>query len=127
MVAVESSGKDSVMAVMRARRLRPRRVLGVGCLALCLVVCAGLGAIGVALRNGPVQVGLPNNSLLKLGSDSFVLSNSSFQNGTTYYADFSGNGARSILELHSLTDSHSFEVVLHHATRDEQREQHLLT
>src|ERR687883_1469586 len=117
----------SVAAGVRARRSRARRVLGVGCLALCLLTCAGLGAVGFALRNGPIQIALPNNSMLKLGSDNFVLSNSSFQNGTTYYADFSGNGVRSILELHDLTDSHSFEIVLHHATKDEQREQHLLT
>ena len=127
MEAVETSGEDGAVAGRRARRWRPRRVLGVGCLALWLVVCAGVGAVAVALRSGPVQIGLPNNSALKFGSDSFVLSNSSFQNGATYYADFSGNGVRSILELHDLTDSHNFEIVLHHATKDEQREQHLLT
>ena len=127
MEAVETSGEGGAIAGTRARRWRPRQVVGVGCLVLCLVVCAGVGAVGVALRSGPVQIGLPNNSVLKLGSDSFVLSNSSFQNGTTYYADFSGNGVRSIVELHELTDSHSLEIVLHHATKDEQREQHLLT
>src|SRR5437773_5137063 len=82
MESVDQGETGEVTAGTRARRLRPRRVLGVGCLVLCLVVCAVLGAVGVALRNGPVQVGLPNNSMLKLGSDSFVLSNSSFQNGT---------------------------------------------
>jgi hypothetical protein len=126
MESVEPSAMGGAISGTRTRRLRPRRVFGVGCLVLCLLACAAVGAVAVALQAGPVQIGLPNNNLLKLGSDSFVLSNSSFQNGTTYYADFSGNGVRSILELHDLTDSHSFEIVLHHATKDEQREHHLL-
>src|SRR5438552_1592150 len=95
----------------RRKRFRPRRVLGLGCLGLFLAMCALVGVLAVALQNGPVEVQLPGNNALKLGSSNFVLSNSSFQNGTTYFVDFGGNGVRSIVELHDLTDNHSLEVV----------------
>jgi hypothetical protein len=124
---IESTRReDPVAATSRSRRLRPRRALGVGCLALFLVTCAILGALVVALQSGPVEIALPGNSALKFGSDNFVLSNSSFQNGTTYYADFKAIGIRDILEIHDLKDTHSFEIVLHQATKDEQKEQRLL-
>jgi hypothetical protein len=86
-----------------------------------------VGAVVVALQAGPVAIGLPNNNVLKLGSDNFVLSSSSFQNGTTYYFDFSGNGVRHILELHDLTDSHSFEIVVHQAVGGNLDEHRLIT
>jgi hypothetical protein len=127
MESVEPGEAGSSKTGTRRRGFRPRRVLGIGCLVVCLVLCAAIGGIAVALQAGPVEIGLPNNNLLKLGSDDFVLSNSSFQNGTTYYVDLNGNGARSILELHNLKDTHSLEIVFNHATKDEQREHHLLT
>lgn len=111
----------------RRRRFRLRRVLGLGCLGVFLATCALVGVLAVALQSGPVEIQLPGNSALKLGSSNFVLSNSSFQNGTTYFVDFKGSGVRSILELHELTDNHSFEVVLHHAAKGEQKEQQLVT
>jgi hypothetical protein len=124
---IESAESQSPDPAPRPKRtLRPRRVLGVGCLALCLVTCAAFGALVVALQSGPVEIALPGNSALKFGSDNFVLSNSSFQNGTTYYADFKAIGIRDILEIHDLKDTHSFEIVFHHATKDEQKEQRLL-
>src|SRR5690349_14461464 len=105
----------------------PRRTLAACCLVPFLLLCGGTALLVIVLQSGPIQLSLPNNNLLKLGSDNFVLSNYSFQNGTTYYLDFNGNGVRNILELHDLSDLHTFEIVLNHATKDEQREQHVLT
>ena len=36
-------------------------------------------------------------------------------------------GVRNILELHALSETHSLELVLHHATKDSTRDQRLLT
>src|SRR5690349_17996558 len=84
--------ESAVPAPRPTRKLRPRRVLGAGCLVLCLLSCAAVGALVVALQSGPVELALPGNSALKFGSDNYVLSNSSFQDGTTYYADFKAAG-----------------------------------
>src|SRR5207249_10173439 len=92
-----------------------------------LMLCVGVGVVAMALQGGPVTFHLLNGSALKLGSDDFVLSNASFQNGTTYYADLKGSGERDILEIHDLRYTHSIEIVLHHATKDQQRESHLVT
>ena len=111
----------------QSRRFHPRRVLGLGCLGLFFVMCAMVGILVVALQSGPVELQLPGSSALKLGSSNFVLSNASFQSGTTYFVDFTSSGVRSILEFHDLTDNHSLEVVFHHATKGAQKEEHLLT
>lgn len=105
---------------------RRRRLIQGGCLVLFVVVCTLLGGLGLALRTGPVQVGLPGNTSLRLGSDNFVLSNYSFQNGTTYYADLSGSGVRNILEIHLLSDARRLEIVVHYATHAAERDDHLL-
>ncbi len=81
----------------------------------------------MALQSGPIQVKMPGESLLKLGSDDFVMSNYSFQNGTTYYLDLDGNGVRNIIQLHYMADSRKLEVVLHHATKDVMRDSSLFT
>jgi hypothetical protein len=109
----------------RPKPRRARRTLGVGCLVVLVLLCGGLTALGVALKDGPVTLGLPGNNALKLGSDDFVLSNSSFQDGTTYYADLKGDAVRNIIELHVLPDKRTMEIVLHHASKDEQSENHL--
>jgi hypothetical protein len=113
-------------ALPPARKPRSgRRVLATGCLLALLVTCGGLAALGYALNDGPVTLALPALGALRLGTDDFVLSNSSFQDGTTYYADLKGTGVRNILEVHVISDKHSIEVVLHHATKEEQQETHL--
>ncbi|MFL5732020.1 MAG: hypothetical protein ACJ78Q_02370 [Chloroflexia bacterium] len=127
MAANPPNEPETTAPAAKKPRRRSLRILGTGCLLLCLFLCSGVGLLALALQSGPVQIGLPNNNFLKLGSDNLVLSNSSFQNGTTYYLDLNGNGVRNILELHNLTDLHTFEIVLNHATKDDQREHHLLT
>lgn len=101
------------------------RALKVGCLGFLLTVCGGLSLIGWALQSGPLTLQLLGNNVLKLGSDDFVLSNYSFQNGTTYYIDLNGNNVRNILQLHYIEDTHSLELVLHYAGKAEQGEHHL--
>jgi hypothetical protein len=103
------------------------RVVRVGCLLVIVGFCASVGAIAAALQSGPLQITIPGESLLKLGSDDFVMSNYSFQNGTTYYLDFDGNGVRNIVQLHYMADSRKLEVVLHHATKDVMRDRNLFT
>ena len=101
------------------------RVFKVGCLALLLISCGGVGLLGWGLQSGPVTLQLVGNNTLKLGSDDFVLSNYSFQTGTTYYIDLNGNGVRNILQLHYLENTHRVELVLHYADMSEQGEHHL--
>ncbi len=108
-----------------ARRRSSMRVLRVGCLGLLLTMCGGLGLLTWGLQSGPVTLQLLGNNVLKLGSDDFVLSNYSFQNGTTYYIDLNGNNVRNILQLHYIEDKHRLELVLHYADRGEQSEHHL--
>ncbi len=101
------------------------RALKVGCLGFLLTMCGGLGLLGWALQSGPLTLQLLGNNVLRLGSDDFVLSNYSFQNGTTYYIDLNGNNVRNILQLHYVEDTHSLELVLHYADRSAQGEHHL--
>ncbi|MDQ3707346.1 MAG: hypothetical protein M3437_19395 [Chloroflexota bacterium] len=104
---------------------RGMRALKVGCLGLLLTICGGLGLLGWALQSGPLTLQLLGNNVLRLGSDDFVLSNYSFQNGTTYYIDLNGNNVRNILQLHYIEDTHSLELVLHYADKSAQGEHHL--
>lgn len=101
------------------------RLFKFGCLALLLMLCGGVGLLSWALQSGPVALQLVGNNTLKLGSDDFVLSNYSFQTGTTYYIDLNGNGVRNILQLNYLEDTHRVELVLHYADKSEQGEHHL--
>jgi hypothetical protein len=94
---------------------------------MLLFVCGGVGLLVVALSSGPVTLGMPGRTELKLGSNDTVLSNFSFQEGTTYYFDLSGNGVRNIIELNYLQASRSLELVVHHSTKQEQSEKQLLT
>ena len=98
-----------------------------GCLGLFLFVCGGLSLLAIALSAGPLTLGMPGGTELKLGSNDTVLSNFSFQQGTTYYFDLSGNGVRNIIELNYLQASRSLQLVVHHSTKQEQSEDHLLT
>ncbi len=100
-------------------------MLRLGCLTLLLAMCGGTGLLGWALQSGPVTLRLLGDSTLKIGSDDFVLSNYSFQNGTTYYIDLNGKEARNILQLHYLDDTHRLELVFHYAGLTEQGEHHL--
>lgn len=111
----------------RALKISPRRAAGAGCLVVLLLLCMGAGLVAAALRAGPAGLGLPGGSVLRAGSDDFVLSNYSFQTGTTYFLDLNGNGVRNILEVHRLADSGGIEVVFHHATKEAQNETRLLT
>jgi hypothetical protein len=97
-----------------------------GCLGLLLFVCGAVGVLAVALSSGPVTLEMPGGTQLKLGSEASVLSNFTFQNGTSYYLDVLGNGVRNIFELNYLEDSPSIEVVLHHSTKQERDERQLL-
>jgi hypothetical protein len=101
------------------------RALRLGCLGFMLTLCGSLGLLGWVLQSGPVTLQLPGSNTLKLGSDDFVLSNYSFQNGTTFYIDLNGNGARNILQVHYLEDTNRVELVLHYAGKSEQGEHHL--
>lgn len=106
---------------------RARRAVRVGCLVVLLVLCGGFGAFVAALQGGPVSVGLPGGSEVKVGSEDMVLSNYSFQNGTTYFLDLKGSGTRNVFQLNFLEDKREIEIVLKHATRQEQGERHFLT
>ena len=108
-------------------RTRSRyRVAKIGCLSIMLTMCACLGTLLVALQSGPVTIGL-GGAVLRLGSDSFVLSNYSFRDGTTYFIDLSGSERRDILEFRHTDEDHKLEVVLHHADREFQGDTHLMT
>jgi hypothetical protein len=109
----------------RGRRSATRR-LGCGCLALLLFLCSGLSILAVALQSGPLTVGLPGNTSLLVGSENFVLSNYSFQNGTSYFLDVNGSGVRNILQVNYLSDNRHLELVIHHSTKEVQVEQHLV-
>ncbi len=89
------------------------------------MLCGLAGVVPLALRGGPVDLRLPGGMELRAGSESFVLSSYSFQNGTTYFVDLNRSGARNILQLHYLADTRSVEVVLHHATQNEQSDSRL--
>lgn len=91
--------------------------LKLGCLGLLVTLCSGAGALAFVLQSGPVTLRLPGANTLSLGSESFVLSNYSFQRGTTYFLDLNGNGVRNIIQLHYLSDTRSLELVLHYADR----------
>ncbi len=93
------------------------RALRIGCFGLLILPCFGAFLLGSALQSGPVQLSLLGGTAVKVGSDNFVLSNYSFQDGTTYYLDTGGNGMRNILQFHHLKGAHSIEVLLHHADR----------
>lgn len=126
MEEVDSSRPAEPSQVERPRtRRKTLRVFKIGCLGLLLILCGGVSLLGWALQSGPVTLKLIGNNDLKLGSDDFVLSNYSFQNGTTYYIDLNGNGVRNILQLHYLEDTHRLELVLHYAEKTEQGEHHL--
>ncbi len=103
----------------RRQRQSLKRFVKMGCLGLLLVLCGGVGLLGWALQSGPLTLNLVGNNVLRLGSDDFVLSNYSFQNGTTYYVDLNGNDVRNILQLHYIEDSHRLELVLHYASKSE--------
>ena len=102
------------------------RALRFGCLGIFLLMCSLISGIAIALQSGPVNMNLPFSNTLKIGSDNFVLSNYSFQDGNTYYADLNGSGVRNILQVEYLEDTHSLQVVLHHSTKGDREENQLL-
>jgi hypothetical protein len=101
------------------------RVLKIGCLTLLLTLCGSLGLLAWGLQSGPMTLQLLGSNTLKVGSDDFVLSNYSFQNGTTFYIDLNGNGVRNILQVHYLEDTNRLELVLHYADKSALGEHHL--
>ncbi|MEA2575186.1 MAG: hypothetical protein QOH93_2484 [Chloroflexia bacterium] len=121
--------KPDAQTPLGSERTNPRRstmrALKVGCLGLLLLLCGGLGSLTWALQSGPVTLQFLGNNTLRLGSDDFVLSNYSFQNGTTYFIDLNGNDVRNILQLHYLKDTNRVELVLHYAGKTEEGEHHL--
>ena len=122
----EKEANSDVAVRGSARRRRVYRSLRIGCVALLAGSCGLLSLLVVALQSGPVNLGLPGDNVLKIGSDSVVLSNYSFQNGTTYFVDLNGNGVRNILQVNYLSDTRDIELVLHYASKEEQGEHHLL-
>ena len=126
--AMDSTATEPPVMPPSVRRVRRRwRTLGAGCLGMVLLVCGGAGALAVALQSGPVALNVPLMGALKVGSNDVVLSNYSFQNGTSYFVDLNGNGVRNILELNYLEDNNSLQLVLHHSTRKDKSENELLT
>ncbi len=126
MAATNLAGGAPMQSKREVPRHRVSHALRTGCLLALLLACAGLGALVVALESGPVSLGLAGGTSLRIGSDNFVLSNYSFQNGTTYFLDLDGNGVRNIVQVHYLSDSHSVELVLHYANRQSEGEHHIL-
>jgi hypothetical protein len=86
-----------------------------------------LALVVAALQAGAEGLRLPGGTVLRAGSDDFVLSNYSFQNGDTYFLDINGSGVRNIIEIQRLSDAHTLQVVFHHATRDSKQEHHLVS
>lgn len=102
------------------------RALRIGCAGFLLLTCGLSAGLAAMLQSGPANLDLPFGNRLKIGSDDFVLSNSSFQNGSTYYLDLNGGGVRNILQVEYLEDKHSLQLTLHHSTKGERNEQRLL-
>jgi hypothetical protein len=121
-----TDGAQAARAALPVRRRKRHAVWRWGCLGVALFVCGGLGMLAAALQSGPVVLAIPGGTAVKLGSNDTVLSNSTFQAGTSYFFDLNGNGVRNILELNYLEDSHSIELVLHHSTKQERAEDQLL-
>ncbi|MDQ3930729.1 MAG: hypothetical protein M3328_16480 [Chloroflexota bacterium] len=125
MEAQDAPQLDSEKVTKRASL--SRRAVRVGCLVALLAACGVSGAFMAALRSGPVSVALPGGGVLKVGSEDMVLSNYSFQNGTTYFLDLKASGTRNILQLNYLQDKREIEIMLKHATTQEQGERRFLT
>ncbi len=102
------------------------RVARIGCLGVLVLMCGLVSALTIALQSGPANIALPFDNYLKVGSDDFVLSDYSFQNGTTYYLDLNGGGVRNILQVEYLEDKHELQLVLHHSARGDRDENKLL-
>jgi hypothetical protein len=102
------------------------RVLRIGCLGVLLLMCGLVSGLAITLQSGPVNIALPLGNHLKLGSDDFVLSNFSFHDGNTYYLDLTGGGVRNIVQVEFLEDSHTLQLVLHHSTKGDRKENRLL-
>lgn len=92
---------------------------------MLLLLCGGAALLTWGLQSGPVTLPVLGGNVLRVGSDDFVLSNYSFQEGTTYYIDLNGNGVRNILQLHYLKSTNRVELVLHYADKEEQGERRL--
>lgn len=108
-----------------ARKSRTWRPFRLGCAGLLLLACGGPAALVAAAAAGPLH--LPGGAELRAGSEDVVLSNFTFQNGTSYFLDLHGSGARTILGANYLEDTHILELVLHHSTREDRVEQRLLS
>jgi len=123
---VNAASDEVASGLARPGRHKGRRALRWGCLGLLLFVCAGVSTLAAALGSGPVTLEIPGGTQLKMGSQESVLSNFTFQNGTSYYLDLAGDGVRNIVEVNYLEDSHTIELVLHHATKEKRDEKQLL-
>gem|GEM_PF-5700708 len=108
-------------------RRKQRRVLKLGCLSVLLLLCAGLSTLALTVQSGSLHLIFPGGNVLKVGADNFVMSNYSFQNGSTYFLDLNGNGVRNILQFHYLSDNKTVELVFHHANNTEMKNYQLLT
>jgi hypothetical protein len=106
---------------------RSRRVLKLGCVSVLLLLCAGLSTLALTVQSGSLHLIFPGGNVLKVGTDNFVMSNYSFQNGSTYFLDLNGNGVRNILQFHYLSDDKTLELVFHHANNTEMKNYQLLT
>jgi hypothetical protein len=108
-----------------ARKPRRSRSLRLGCLVLLLIVCGGFATLVGAATAGPLI--MPGGAELRAGAEDVVLSNFSFQNGTTYFLDLQGSGVRTIIETNYLEDTRTIEIVLRHSTREDRFEHRLLS
>jgi len=125
--ATDEVGEKSAQEEVTGHPHTVRRALKFGCLILLLAMCSCLGTLAIALQRGPVNIALPWGNSVRIGSDDFVLKDYSFRNGTTYFIDWNGNGARNILEFRFTEDNHSLDVVVHHADPQAQGESKLIT
>ena len=124
---IQPTNEDAAPARAIPRQRRTAwRVLKFGCLGIFLLMCGLISGITIALQSGPVNMSLPFSNTLKLGSDDFVLSNYSFQDGNTYYLDLNGNGTRNILQIEYIEDTHSLQLTLHHSSKSSNEENQLL-
>jgi hypothetical protein len=113
---------DTEPSPRKPRRLRPLRL---GCLVLLLLACGGPTALVGTAVTGPLT--LPGGAELRAGTEDVVLSNFSFQNGTTYFLDLHGTGVRTIIEANYLEDSRTVELVLRHSTPEDRAEHRLFS
>lgn len=125
-MVIGDNGTASSNGERLSKRSRLPRTLKFGCIVMLVLLCGVMSTLLLTVRSGSIDLAFPGDNVLKLGTDSFVMSNYSFQNGSTYFLDFNGNGVRNILQFHYISDNKTVELVYHHASNTEMRNHQLL-